>query len=166
MTSGFSRRARVAVGLSLTILCAALQSCTPPQGPKKQQLNEKCANGRECQYGLECRDKTCQFISFGDCEGDGVNQSGQPQCLSGHKCRNGICTVQCAGQNDCKETEICKIGVCQRGGGASRLCYDNRDCTWPETCFYGQCVTKTDAFRCVSDLDCGLGFRCLDGRCT
>jgi hypothetical protein len=140
--------------------------CSGQGGPKKQQLDEKCESGRECQYGLECRARTCQFIVFSDCEGEGRNPNGQPQCLSGHRCRDGHCTVECAGTSDCKEGETCRIGACQNGGQASRLCYDNRDCTWPEICFSGQCATRTDAFRCVSDLDCGLGFRCLSGRCT
>ena len=155
--------AAIACGL---VLGGPSLGCSGQGGPKKQQLNEKCENGRECQYGLECRTRTCQFIVFGDCEGDGQNPNGQPQCLSGHRCRDGRCTVQCAGASDCKEGELCRIGVCQSGGQASRLCYENRDCTWPETCFSGQCVTRTEAFRCVSDLDCGLGFRCLNGRCT
>lgn len=149
-------------------LCgAAVLACSGQAGgPKRQQLNEKCETGRECQYGLECRDKACQFITYGDCEGDGVNPNGQSQCLSGQRCRGGRCTVQCAGASDCKSGETCRIGLCQAGAEAQRACTDNRDCSWPETCFYGQCVTRGDAFRCVSDLDCGLGFRCMNGRCT
>jgi len=148
------------------VLGAAAQACSGQSGPRKAQLKEACKTGRDCQYGLECREQTCQYLSFGDCEGEGVNPNGQPQCLSGQKCRDGRCTVQCVGQGDCKKDEVCKIGVCQRGGQATRLCYDNRDCYWPETCYYGQCVTRTEAYRCVSDLDCGVGFRCINGRCT
>ena len=86
-------------------------------------------------------------------------------CLSGQKCRDGHCTVECTGPAECKEGQICRIGVCVKGGRNLSQCYDNRDCVWPETCYYGQCVTRTDAFRCNSDLDCGVGYRCVNGRC-
>ena len=44
-------------------------------------------------------------------------------------------------------------------------CYDNRDCPYPETCYYGQCVTRTQNQRCNSDLDCGPGYRCINSVC-
>jgi hypothetical protein len=121
--------------------------------------------------------KKCQWKSFGECEGsdmgaDGGIASAPPpgaagqQCLPGYRCREGKCTVMCAGTGDCHQGEVCKIGVCQRSSGqANAQCYDNRDCPWPETCFYGQCVVRTESLRCASDLDCQAGFRCLNGIC-
>ena len=145
----------------------------------KKLRDEACQKNLDCNYGLECMDaqapadggtpaagKTCQYKSFGQCEGDGPGPNGQSQCVSGQKCRDGHCTVQCAGKGDCKDGEVCKIGVCQRTQGTSNnQCYDNRDCRWPEVCFYGQCVMRTDAMRCQTDLDCGSGGRCVSGRC-
>jgi hypothetical protein len=154
-------------------LCALLfaAACTDAQ-PKLKLRDEACTKQRDCTYGLDCADtaqgkKTCQFHSFGDCEGDGSQPApdGQPQCLDSYKCRDGHCTVQCAGHKDCKEGEICKVGICQKGGNANAQCYDNRDCPYPETCAYGQCVTRAANQRCVSDLDCGAGFRCINAVC-
>jgi hypothetical protein len=105
--------------------------------------------------------KRCEYTFFAECSED----PGGPQCLSGQKCREGHCTVQCAADLECGAEAICRIGVCQRKRSALTQCYDNRDCRWPDTCFHGQCVTRTDAFRCNSDLDCGLGYRCINGRC-
>jgi hypothetical protein len=156
-----TRLALRAGGLLLALACAA--GCVPT-GPKKSGPGELCEKPKDCVYGTECRDKTCQFIHFSDCEGD-TNPSGTSTCLSGQKCRDGHCTVQCTGNGECKKDEVCKIGVCVKGGKDLRQCLDNRDCPWPETCYYGQCVTRTDAFRCVSDLDCGVGYRCINGRC-
>ena len=109
--------------------------------------------------------KSCQWKSFGDCDGEGVTTNGEHQCLSGQKCRDNHCTVQCVSPSDCKQGEVCKIGVCQKGAGARAQCYDNRDCLWPDTCFYGQCVTRTETLRCQTDLDCGIGYRCINARC-
>ena len=109
--------------------------------------------------------KTCQRKTFGDCDGEGVTANGEHQCLSGQKCRDNKCTVQCASKRDCKDNEVCKIGICQKGASSLTQCYDNRDCTWPDTCFYGQCVTRTETLRCQTDLDCGVGYRCINSRC-
>jgi hypothetical protein len=105
--------------------------------------------------------KRCQYQLYAECTED----PGGPQCLSGQRCREGHCTVMCASDVECGEGGLCRIGVCQRKRSALTQCYDNRDCTWPDTCFHGQCVTRTDAFRCSTDLDCGLGYRCINGRC-
>jgi Cys-rich repeat protein len=105
--------------------------------------------------------KRCEYLFYAECG----EEAGGPQCLSGQKCREGHCTVQCAADAECGEGSICKIGVCQRRRAALTQCYDNRDCTWPDTCFHGQCVTRTDAYRCATDLDCGVGYRCVNGRC-
>jgi hypothetical protein len=154
-------------------LCAVLlaSACSDAQ-PKLKMRDEACAKQRDCTYGLDCADdgkgkKTCQFHSFGDCEGDGTQPApdGQPQCLNSYKCRDGHCTVQCAGHKDCKEGEICRVGLCQKGASASSQCYDNRDCPYPESCYYGQCVTRTTNQRCVSDLDCAPGYRCINAVC-
>jgi hypothetical protein len=153
-------------------------ACSDQQRINKKLREEACTKNLDCYYGLECIDtaqlpdggpapaaKTCQYKSFGECDSDSAAPSGQPQCLSGQKCRDGHCTVQCAGPKDCKEGEVCKIGICQKGGTALNQCYDNRDCAWPQTCFYGQCVTRTETMRCHTDLDCGYGFRCINGLC-
>ena len=164
------------------LLCAVLlaAACNETQ-PKLKLRDEACAKNRDCAYGLDCADavapadggvlvkpgKTCQFHSFGECEGDGSQPApdGEPQCLHSYKCRDGHCTVQCAGHKDCKQGEICKIGVCQKGGNANAQCTDNRDCPYPQTCEYGQCVTRSAAERCVSDLDCPSGMRCMNAVC-
>ena len=154
---------------------------------KKQARDQKCTRNLDCAYGLDCVDaagvssaaarpdggtmatsgKTCQYHSFGDCEGDGTQPGpdGQPQCLNSYRCRSGHCTVQCAGHGDCKQGEVCKVGMCQGGANARGTCYDSRDCPYPETCFYGQCVTRTPSVRCVSDLDCSAGMRCINSVC-
>ena len=152
-----SARALAAFALGFSLACV-------PAAPKKSGPGELCEKPKDCVYGTECREKKCQFIIFGDCEGD-TNPSGNATCISGQKCRDGKCTVMCTGNAECKEGQNCRIGVCIKGGKDLRQCYDNRDCSWPETCYYGQCVTKTDAFRCLSDLDCGVGYRCVNGRC-
>jgi hypothetical protein len=168
-------------------LLGALLACQDEL--KLQKREEPCTKNRDCLYGLDCADaplladggvaiaitdggvartvKTCQFHSFGDCEGDGSQPApdGQPQCLNSYKCRDGHCTVQCTAHKDCKEDEICKIGLCQKGKNANARCYDNRDCPYPETCYYGQCVTRTQNQRCYSDLDCGVSTRCINSVC-
>jgi hypothetical protein len=73
--------------------------------------------------------------------------------------------VQCAGHKDCKEDEVCKIGLCQKGKNANARCYDNRDCPYPDVCYYGQCVTRTQHQRCNTDLDCAVGSRCINSVC-
>jgi len=103
--------------------------------------------------------KRCQYAMYAEC----TEEQGSPQCLSGQKCREGHCTVQCAIDAECGEGGLCRIGVCTRKRTSLTQCYDNRDCRWPESCFHGQCVTRTDAFRCNTDLDCGFGYRCLNG---
>ncbi len=107
--------------------------------------------------------KRCEYATFADCSEDPAG----PQCLSGQKCREGKCTVMCAADAECGPNAQCKIGVCQRTKGALTQCYDNRDCLWPESCFHGQCVVRTEAFRCNTDLDCptAYGYRCINGRC-
>ena len=157
------RPARLVVPLA-AIFCAAVgPGCA---GAVKSGPDERCEKPRDCNFGLECRAGTCQFITYGDCEGDALSPvSGMPQCLSGQRCRDGRCTVQCASPRDCKGDETCRIGVCQRNGKELRQCVDNRDCPWPDTCYYGQCVTRSEAYRCSTDLDCALGTRCLNNRC-
>ena len=169
--------------LALFVLAAA---CAQSDG-RKQLRDQTCTRNLDCAYGLDCVDaagvssaaarpdggtmatsgKTCQYHSFGECEGDGTQPGpdGQPQCLNSYRCRNGHCTVQCAGHNDCKPGEVCKVGMCQGGANARGTCYDSRDCPYPETCFYGQCVTRTPSVRCVSDLDCSAGMRCINSVC-
>ena len=107
--------------------------------------------------------RRCEYTFFAEC---GEDPNG-PQCLSGQKCREGHCTVMCATDVECGENAICKIGICQRKRSALTQCYDNRDCLWPESCFHGQCVTRTDAYRCNNDFDCptAYGYRCINGRC-
>ena len=152
------------------VFCALLLAACADAEPKLKQRDQACVKNRDCTYGLDCVDaagkKTCQYHSFGDCEGDGTQPApdGQPQCLPGTKCRDGHCTVQCAGHKDCKEGEVCKVGLCQKGQNANAQCYDNRDCPYPQTCAYGQCVTRTPE-RCVSDLDCPSGSRCINAVC-
>jgi hypothetical protein len=182
--------------LATASLLAALFACQDAQ-PKLKAREEACTKDRDCLYGLECvaatsapaagdggiagadggsadggamaarAGRTCQFKSFGDCEGDGMEpgSDGQPQCLNSYKCRDGHCTVQCAGHKDCKEGEVCKVGLCHKGGNATAQCYDNRDCPYPQTCYYGQCVTRTQSMRCMTDLDCGVGYRCINSVC-
>jgi hypothetical protein len=168
------------VRLALCAVLFALVACQDSQ-PKLKARDEACAKNRDCLYGLDCLDapvpsdggvlakpgKTCQFHSFADCDGDGsqVGSDGRPQCLNTYKCRDGHCTVQCAGHADCKEGEVCKVGLCQKGGNARAQCFDNRDCPYPESCYYGQCVTRTPNQRCNSDLDCGPGYRCINAVC-
>jgi len=172
---------------------AIVYACSTPTNTKKT-VAEACTKNLDCAYGLECVSpegsaagantdaaivqgrRTCQYKSFGDCDssagdsdGGGVPAAAQTsgaQCLSGYRCREGKCTVMCAGKNDCREGEVCRIGVCQRTGGRAGVqCYDNRDCPWPETCFYGQCVIRPEGGRCQSDLDCQSNFRCVNGLC-
>jgi hypothetical protein len=150
--------------LAALVWSLALFAACAPTAPKRASVGDACEKPKDCVYGTECRAKTCQFITFGDCEGE-TTSAGAPTCLNGQKCRDGKCTVQCTGPSECKEGQICRIGVCAKGGKDLRQCLDNRDCPWPESCYYGQCVTKTDAFRCQSDLDCGVGYRCANGRC-
>ena len=163
----------------LLMAAVALAACEGQGELKKKLRDEACKKNLDCAYGLECvagaaladggveSAKTCQFHSFGDCQGDGTQPGpdGQPQCLHSYRCRNGHCTVQCAGHKDCKEGENCKIGVCQKGGSAVASCYDNRDCVWPEACYYGQCVTQPPPTRCTSDLDCPSDSHCIKGVC-
>lgn len=161
-------------------LVALLAAACQDSQPKLRARDEACKRNRDCLYGLDCVEatapadggaqaagKTCQFHSFGDCEGDGSQPApdGQPQCLTSYKCREGHCTVQCASHKDCSGDEACKVGLCQKGGNATASCYDNRDCPYPESCYYGQCVTRTQNQRCVSDLDCGPGYRCINALC-
>jgi hypothetical protein len=150
--------------LAAVLFGAAVGWACAPVLPKRAAPGEACEKPKDCVYGTECREKKCQFIAFADCEGD-TTAAGAPTCLSGQKCREGHCTVQCVNVGECKAGEVCRVGVCAKGVKDLRQCQDNRDCPWPETCYYGQCVTKTDAFRCQSDLDCGVGYRCLNGRC-
>ena len=163
------------------LLCALVITAACEQTAlQKKSRQDACKKNIDCAYGLECGEggkladggvaatgRTCQWHSFGDCEGDGSQPGpdGQPQCLNSYKCRDGHCTVQCASHKDCKEAEVCKVGLCQKGGSASSTCYDNRDCPYPETCYYGQCVTRTQNQRCNSDLDCGPGYRCINAVC-
>jgi hypothetical protein len=162
--------------VALALVVAAV-ACEGARNTKKIR-DEACQRNYDCGFGLDCVEgaqladggtaaaKTCQFHVYGECQGDGIDPSGQQQCVGGQRCREGHCTVQCGGNGDCKQGEICRIGVCQKSQGVSyNQCYDNRDCHWPDTCFYGQCVTRTDAMRCNTDLDCGSGGRCIDGRC-
>lgn len=158
----------------------ALQACSGQVEVKKKLRDEACTKNVDCAYGLECvpgtaqadggpgsAARTCQFHSFGDCEGDGTQPGpdGQPQCLNSYRCREGHCTVQCAAHKDCRQGEVCKVGICHPGSNAVASCVDNRDCRFPETCFYGQCVTRPNATRCSSDLDCPAGNRCTNGVC-
>ena len=174
-----------AAGLAVGLACS--------QGTNKKAIKEPCTRNLDCAYGLECVDetgapvaaagedagppkaRTCQWKSFGDCDVTESVDGGAPapapaqggqQCLAGYKCRDGKCTVMCAGNNDCRQGETCKIGICQRQSGGQRAqCFDNRDCPWPEICYYGQCMTRTEGVRCQSDLDCHAGFRCINGVC-
>lgn len=147
------------------LLAAALIGLHGCQLPQKAGPDGACATGRDCAFGLECKDKVCKFIAFSDCDPEAQSQGRFP-CLNGQKCRDGKCTVYCASNDECKESGgLCKVGVCVKTNKDLRQCVDNRDCIWPESCFHGQCVTRTDAFRCASDLDCGLGFRCINSRC-
>ena len=119
-----------------TLLAAALAlaACQSQSELNKKMRADACKKNLDCAYGLECVEggaladggvasgRTCQFHSFGDCEGDGTEPGpdGQPQCLNPYRCRNGHCTVQCAGHKDCKEGEVCKVGICQRAATPSR----------------------------------------------
>ena len=165
---------------ALLALALTLLACQGQGELKKKLRDEACTRNLDCAYGLECvaataqadggaapAARTCQFHSFGDCEGDGTQPGpdGQPQCLDSYRCRDGHCTVQCAGHRDCKGGEVCKVGICQKGGSAVASCTDHRDCIWPETCYYGQCVTRAPSTRCSSDLDCPSGSRCTNGVC-
>jgi len=161
------------------VLLLLLGACQSQAELKKKMRDDACTKNLDCAYGLECvagaaladggtsSARTCQFHSFGDCEGDGSQPGpdGQPQCLHSYKCRDGHCTVQCAGHKDCKQGEVCKVGLCQRGGAVAS-CYDTRDCIYPERCYYGQCVASPPPTRCTSDLDCPAGGRCTNGTCT
>jgi hypothetical protein len=166
-------------GAFFAVLLAAV-ACQSQSELKKKMRYDACKKNVDCAYGLDCveggkladggvvaQGKTCQFHSFGDCEGDGTQPGpdGQPQCLNTYRCRGNHCTVQCAGHQDCKEGEVCKVGICTKGGSAANNCYDNRDCPYPETCYYGQCVTRAPAVRCTTDLDCSAGSRCINGVC-
>ncbi|HEY4771147.1 MAG TPA: hypothetical protein VIH51_11000 [Myxococcales bacterium] len=165
--------------LFLLAAACALAACQGQGELKKKMRDDACTKNLDCAYGLECvpaaavdggpvagAGRTCQFHSFGDCEGDGTQPGpdGQPQCLHSYKCRDGHCTVQCAGHKDCKGGEVCKVGICQKGGAVAS-CYENRDCIYPETCYYGQCVAPPPTTRCSSDLDCAVGNRCINGLC-
>jgi hypothetical protein len=171
----------------LLAVTLSLLACSGQLEVKKKLRDEACTKNLDCAYGLECvvsaspadggaspadggmagAARTCQFHSFGDCEGDGTQPGpdGQPQCLRGYKCRDGHCTVQCAGHKDCRQGEVCKVGICASGSSAVASCVDNRDCRYPETCYYGQCVTRPAAQRCSSDFDCPSGTRCTNGVC-
>ena len=172
-------------GVALGVACAS--------GQTKKGLKDSCTRNLDCAYGLECVDasgtavastegedagkpvaRSCQWKSFGDCDTtespDGgtvpASAQGGQQCLAGYRCREGKCTVACVADPDCRQNEKCRIGVCQRtGGGQSGQCFDNRDCPWPEVCYYGQCVTSSQGLRCQSDLDCHAGARCINGIC-
>jgi hypothetical protein len=186
-------RPLVALLVSAAAGFAIAYACATP-GNTKKGIAQACSKNLDCNYGLECvaaegtaagadtdaavtkGPRTCQYKSFGDCDssagdtdGGGVPAAAQTsgqQCLSGYRCRDGRCTVMCAGEKDCQKGEVCRIGICQRTGGrAGAQCYDNRDCPWPETCFYGQCVMHAQGGRCQSDLDCQSGFHCINGTC-
>src|SRR5437763_1621609 len=137
-----------ALGVALGVACAS--------GNTRKALKDACTRNLDCAYGLECVDasgtpvasaedagknvaRTCQWKSFGDCDvpesadggpSGGTAAAGAPggqQCLAGYKCREGKCTVMCAGDKDCRQGEPCKIGLCQRqSGGARAQWFDNR----------------------------------------
>jgi hypothetical protein len=173
-----------AAGVALGVACAG--------GPTKKNLKDACSRNLDCAYGLECVDasgtstpaaasedagqkvaRTCQWKSFGDCDApdsaDGgtvpAAAQGTQQCLAGYRCREGKCTVACVADPDCQKNEKCRIGVCQRTSGGQGQCFDNRDCPWPDVCYYGQCVTSNQGMRCQSDLDCHAGTRCINAIC-
>jgi len=181
-----------ALGVAIGVACSSGMSNTRKGLKDACNRNLDCAYGLECvgpdgvpvaaagedggvaDAGVaQGGPKTCQWKSFGDCDSSEAADGGAPaaaqsgqQCLPGYRCREGKCTVMCAGNKDCREGEACKIGICQRsGGGALSQCFDNRDCPWPESCFYGQCVTRIEGLRCQSDIDCQSGFRCINGIC-
>ncbi len=190
-----NRRLAAAVGLAVAVVAACTASTLQRKrvGDPCQSSRADCSFGLECRVpsatdprattldggslpadaGLVVQadaqsmqsdggpQRRCEYLFYAECS----DEAGGPQCLSGQKCREGHCTVQCATDLECGEGGLCKIGVCQRKKTQLTQCYDNRDCAWPDTCFHGQCVTRTDAYRCNTDLDCGLGYRCLNGRC-
>jgi hypothetical protein len=159
------------------LICVLLLAACVDRNNKKMR-DEACKKNIDCAFGLECVEggvladggsvsgKSCQFHSFGDCEGDGTQPGldGQQQCLHSYKCRDSHCTVQCAAHKDCKEGEICRVGTCQRGGNSKSSCYETRDCAYPQVCQYGQCVLNV-ASRCTTDLDCPQGSRCVNAVC-
>jgi hypothetical protein len=187
--------AAIAATLAVAALWGACASAGPRRktiGDPCRSTREDCGYGLECRVPLENEPKPalidggavpaapaqaqstpaegssdggpirrCQYALYAECS----TEPGGPQCLSGQRCRDGQCTVMCAVDAECGEGGTCRIGVCTRKRSALTQCYDNRDCQWPDTCFHGQCVTRTDAFRCNTDLDCGYGYRCLNGRC-
>ena len=177
-SGGLAGAARRGLPMKRTLLLCLLALAACVDRNNKKLRDDVCKKNIDCAFGLECLEggtqadgglttgKTCQFHSFGDCEGDGTQPGldGQPQCLRSYKCRDSHCTVQCAGHKDCKENEVCRVGQCQKGGNSKSTCYETRDCAYPQVCQYGQCVLNV-ASRCTTDLDCPSGSRCVNAVC-
>ena len=189
-------------------VCSTDGRCVEPRGSRSGQLCNvdddcrpwlrcrggscgavECAVDADCGEGLECQDTLCRTPR---CEDDG-------DCRIGQLCRENparpgdgarCVDVQCAGDDDCGDTAVCRNGSC-----AAVECRSTAQCRGCELCeVSNRCVSRceddqrcasfvavepgaigsfTIVSRCVDgssrtcarDFDCERGQRCLGSRC-
>jgi len=167
------------VRLFLLAAGSALAACQGQGELKKKMRDDACTKNLDCAYGLECvptaaadggtvagAGRTCQFHSFGDCEGewDAAGARRAAAMLALVQVPDGHCTVQCAGHKDCKGGEVLQGRHLPEGGRGGELLRE------PRLHLPGNLLLRTvrdapPATRCSSDLDCPVGNRCINGLC-
>jgi len=108
------------VGLTIWLLVRQGQSVCETKG----KLNSPCTENLDCNSGLTCESssKICKVATDGVCETSS-------DCLSTHRCLNGVCTILLGTLNQpcpCASGFSCVNNVCKAITG--QACTNSSDC--------------------------------------
>ncbi|MBK05863.1 MAG: hypothetical protein CL920_05195 [Deltaproteobacteria bacterium] len=172
-------------------VCAASASCTKDldcKNPKAPLCRDGlCVANRDCVEHADCKNPQAPVCLSGSCVAECLvdkdcKDLSRPWCVD-RRCVSG---AQCFQDWECREPAlpVCRSGRCSPMGvecfssfdckeGARPLCFERRciaaecrrdaDCMLPNKprCQEYRCVPD-----CQSDVDCGSGQQCANGRCT
>ena len=136
--------------------------------------SQPCPAGYACvtrgHLGLVCAVNECRgsaacpadYTCFSDdtyenvCRHVGIPCASDAECPGLIACNQGVCTLVCTEDGDCKQGYHCESG--QHGCGE---CHQPSDCENGFACVGGMCTPT-----CASRYDCRAGFECTASACT
>ncbi len=179
------------LGVCLDDSCSRNSDCGQPLVcGRRGRCENQCGSSRDCLPGQVCAQGSCADVAdVPDAATTPPTGTGDPcvhntDCNAPLVCLAGTCSIECLGDRDCRDGEVCLETICRKNSSGtdtgplsdSPVSFDappDAPSTWGAPCaFNSQCsplVCRASSgrcdFECRGDVDCASDSGCVGGYC-